>query len=152
MENLNHRHERFVDRYCEHLNGARAAREAGYAESRARITASELLSDPDISQMVEDRLGDSAPKSVKEPAERDEVVYAIGAFKVGRVKIGKTAGTPETRKCSMQTGSPVKLAVLNVWHGGSELELFLHEALQGSHVHGEWFEPRKETLALLAAQ
>ena len=49
-----------MEQYCTHFNGARAAREAGYAESGDAQTASRLLSDPDISGMVEERLEELA--------------------------------------------------------------------------------------------
>ena len=65
MKNITARHKRFVEAYCEHFNGARAAREAGYAESRARVTASELLDDADISAMVEERLDKLAMSSAE---------------------------------------------------------------------------------------
>jgi len=58
MKNITPRHRRFVEEYCggAKFNGAEAARRAGYAESRANVTASELLADADINQMVEERL------------------------------------------------------------------------------------------------
>jgi len=65
MKSITARHRRFVEAYCEHFNGARAAREAGYAESTAAQQASRLLSDPDISQMVEARLEDLAMSSAE---------------------------------------------------------------------------------------
>lgn len=65
VKNITARHRRFVQSYCEHFNGARAAREAGYAESRARITASELLADSDISEMVEERLEELSMSSAE---------------------------------------------------------------------------------------
>jgi phage terminase small subunit len=65
MKNITARHRRFVEAYCEHFNGARAAREAGYAEKTAAQQASRLLADPDISQMVEDRLDDLAMSSAE---------------------------------------------------------------------------------------
>jgi len=63
MKNITARHKRFVRCYCKHFNGARAAREAGYAESRDAQTAHDLLSDPDISRMVDERLDEMALSS-----------------------------------------------------------------------------------------
>lgn len=72
MKRITTRHKRFVEEYCACFNGAQAAREAGYAESRARVTASELLSDPDIQEMVEERLKElamSAAEATKRMAD-----------------------------------------------------------------------------------
>jgi len=81
VKNITARHKRFVEAYCEHFNGAQAAREAGYAESRARITASELLSDPDISRMVEERLDDLAMSSAEATKRMADIARGdIGKF------------------------------------------------------------------------
>jgi phage terminase small subunit len=50
---LNQRQELFVNYYASGLSGAAAARKAGYKPSRARQTASELLSNPDIQEDLE---------------------------------------------------------------------------------------------------
>jgi len=81
VKNITARHKRFVEAYCEHFNGARAAREAGYSEKRARITASELLDDPDISQMVEERLNDLAMSSAEATKRMADIARGhIGKF------------------------------------------------------------------------
>jgi phage terminase small subunit len=81
VKNITARHKRFVEAYCEHFNGAQAAREAGYAESRARVTASELLSDPDISRMVEERLEDLAMSSAEATKRMADIARGdIGQF------------------------------------------------------------------------
>jgi len=81
MKNVTSRHKRFVEAYCEHFNGAQAAREAGYAESRDRQTAHRLLQDPDISQMVEDRLDDLAMSSAEATKRMADIAQAdIGNF------------------------------------------------------------------------
>lgn len=72
MKNITAQHKRFVEQYCSHFNGARAAREAGYAESRDRQTARDLLNDPDINAMVEERLEElamSAAEATKRMAD-----------------------------------------------------------------------------------
>jgi len=81
MKNITARHKRFVECYCEHFNGARAAREAGYAESRDAQTAHDLLNDPDISQMVEERLDDLAMSSAEATKRMADIARAdIGQF------------------------------------------------------------------------
>lgn len=48
----------FIDRYCVHLNGAKAATEAGYSERSARQIASKLLTNVDIRREIARRLDD----------------------------------------------------------------------------------------------
>jgi phage terminase small subunit len=48
----------FVNEYLSCFNGAEAARRAGYSESRARVTASELLADSNISEQIKARLAE----------------------------------------------------------------------------------------------
>jgi phage terminase small subunit len=88
VKNITARHKRFVEAYCEHFNGARAAREAGYAESRDRQTAHRLLQDPDISQMVEARLDDLAMSAAEATKRLGDIARGdiSDFFKVGEVE------------------------------------------------------------------
>jgi len=47
---------RFIEEYCVDLNGTQAAIRAGYSKDRARITASELLAERNISAEIQKRL------------------------------------------------------------------------------------------------
>ena len=49
---LTEQQKRFVEEYLIDMNGARAARAAGYSESAARNTASRLLKKPEVAQAV----------------------------------------------------------------------------------------------------
>lgn len=49
---LNEKQKRFVEEYLIDMNGARAARAAGYSESAARETASRLLKTPEVAEAV----------------------------------------------------------------------------------------------------
>lgn len=49
---LTEQQKRFVEEYLIDMNGARAARAAGYSESAARETASRLLKKPEVAQAV----------------------------------------------------------------------------------------------------
>lgn len=64
-------------------------------------------------------------------------VYAIAGG--GRIKIGHTTMSPETRMAQLQVGSPVPLSV--VWHtSGSKIdEATLHDRLREYAESGEWF-------------
>lgn len=49
---LTEQQKRFVEEYLIDMNGARAARAAGYSESAARETASRLLKKPEVAEAV----------------------------------------------------------------------------------------------------
>lgn len=67
------------------------------------------------------------------------VLYVIGQPGTAVVKIGKTTSVA-SRLRSIQTGSPVPLAVL-WWHiGGDELEKPLHRKFKEYRLYGEWFD------------
>lgn len=51
---LSGRQQRFVEEYTCGANGAAAARNAGYSTNRAKVTASELLKNPQILKAIED--------------------------------------------------------------------------------------------------
>lgn len=53
---LNPRQMCFVDEYLVDLNGAAAAARAGYSIKRARVTASDLLDDPDVNEAIKQRI------------------------------------------------------------------------------------------------
>jgi phage terminase small subunit len=68
FEGLSVQHQQFVEQYCKHFNGARAAREAGYAEESARQTAHRLITSDYISEAVKKYLAEksmSAEEAVK---------------------------------------------------------------------------------------
>ena len=52
MARKNSRHDRFCREYIKDLNGTRAAIAAGYAKQSARITASRLLTNANISALI----------------------------------------------------------------------------------------------------
>jgi len=69
---LNAKQQVFVDEYLRCFNGAEAARRAGYAESRARQTGHDLLTDSDISLQIQSRLAEvhmSADEALKLTAD-----------------------------------------------------------------------------------
>lgn len=83
MKNITARHKRFVDLYCGECmgNGAAAARQAGYSEKRARVTASELLDDPDIQEMIDERFEELGMSSAEATKRMTDIARAdIGQF------------------------------------------------------------------------
>ncbi len=60
MVELTDRQQAFIEHYIVCLNGAEAARRAGYAASGARQEASRLLSNADIRAAIDARLAESA--------------------------------------------------------------------------------------------
>lgn len=53
---LTDKQKRFVEQYCIHFNGARAAREAGYSEETSKQIATENLSKPYLKAAISERL------------------------------------------------------------------------------------------------
>jgi hypothetical protein len=68
-----------------------------------------------------------------------ECVYLIGGEASPLVKIGRSIDV-RARLATLQSMSPVKLAVLWQTIGGAELELALHRHFDARRCHGEWFE------------
>ena len=62
---LNHRQRAFVAHYLTTLNGAEAARRAGYSEARARKTGSELLANPAVRALIEAAFEESIPSAAE---------------------------------------------------------------------------------------
>lgn len=89
---LNKRQQVFIDEYLSCFNGAEAARRAGYSEKSARQTASDLLSNPDISEHIKARLSEvhmSADEALKLTADiaRGDVSQYLNTF--GGIDIDK---------------------------------------------------------------
>ena len=66
---LTDKQKRFVEQYCIHFNGARAAREAGYSEESAKEIASENLTKPNVKNAINARL-DELTMSASEATKR----------------------------------------------------------------------------------
>lgn len=63
-----------------------------------------------------------------------------------RIKIGR-AFRVRDRFSSIQSGSPVKLALMGVLHGDREQEM--HERFEAYRMHGEWFDASEELLLFI---
>jgi hypothetical protein len=77
------------------------------------------------------------------------MIYLIQAEGVGHIKIGFTDGDPMVRLAMLQTGSPVVLRLLGTLPGDETAEKNLHRQFASARVHGEWFKPVAELLALV---
>ena len=124
MKNITARHRRFVEQYCEHFYGARAAREAGYAESRDRQTAYRLLQDEDISRRIEERLDELAMSS----AEATKRLGDIARVSIGDFFYVSANGRLELdREAVIKHGELVKSLA---WDQDGRPKLKLHDAQQ----------------------
>lgn len=75
-------------------------------------------------------------------------LYFVYSEQAGLIKIGKTRH-PRTRIQCLRTQSPVPLKVVGVIRAHDAHEKMLHDALEESRKHGEWFEPTTELLGLI---
>lgn len=71
-------------------------------------------------------------------AQPDQYTYVVVAPAVKMVKIGK-AKNPEDRLGTMQTGSPVRLDLLEITADIPETKFHKDECLREHHSHGEWY-------------
>lgn len=145
---LSFRQRTFVDAYLETGgNGAEAARIAGYSESRARHTASELLQRDDVTEAIEDRRPELLER-VQAEAEVERVgsVYVVEAPAVGRQKIGHTVRDPLVRLRGLQSGSPVLLELRCSFEAPPDVEAQLHDRFADCRLHGEWFDLTEKQL------
>jgi T5orf172 domain len=66
-------------------------------------------------------------------------VYFIGGSE-GPIKIGWTATDARRRLRSLQTGNPMRLAILGETRGSLAIEAQIHRRLSEHRLTGEWFE------------
>lgn len=78
------------------------------------------------------------------------LVYYIACPETFRLKIGYTAGKPEARLRSLQTGSPTRLSLMAVHPGTLDDERSLHFHLLDARVHGEWFSVDERVFEFMA--
>lgn len=77
------------------------------------------------------------------------MIYFIQAEQGGPVKIGYTTGeTIAARLSSLQTSCPFPLRVLRTMPGTTQDERALHARFADARLHGEWFHPTDELIAL----
>jgi len=74
---------RFIEEYLVDLNGSAAAIRAGYSESRARITASELLAKPHIQEAI---AAAKAERSERTQITQDRVLKELARIAFGDLR------------------------------------------------------------------
>lgn len=94
------------------------------------------------------KLGNGAPKIIREPVKSGPVVYFVRRGNDGPIKIGKSKDV-DSRIETLQCSSAERLILLGTLPGGSFLERILHAAFADSRLEGEWFDATDELLSLL---
>lgn len=85
----------------------------------------------------------------KEPDENaTRWIYFIQGVSGGAVKIG-VANDPKKRLADLQRTSPIQLRIVAARPGDIFQERELHERFAEHRLHGEWFEPCDELVALI---
>ena len=74
-------------------------------------------------------------------------IYFIEIEKIGSIKIGYTASSPERRMAQLQTGQPGKLLLIGTIPGDKEIETNLHKELNEYRLNGEWFSHKIRFIA-----
>lgn len=83
MKLKNNRHECFCQEYIIDFNGAQSARDAGFAKSSARITASKLLTKTNIQQRIAELLKD---RSERTKITQDMVLEELKCLSFSNIK------------------------------------------------------------------
>jgi hypothetical protein len=90
------------------------------------------------------------PELADLPAWEGGLVYFVQAESGGPVKIGFTARqTMKDRLRGLQNGSPLPLCILATVRADKSIERALHSWFSSARLHGEWFTPTDEILALI---
>lgn len=83
MAELNEKQKLFCDEYLVHLVGSKAAEKAGYAPSRARVTACELLKKPKVREYIGERMEQKRNELI---ADQNEVLEYLTSVMRGKTK------------------------------------------------------------------
>ena len=102
-------------------------------------------------QSVKKTLANRKLKMIRTMAERAGVsyLYFIRGLESKRIKIGMTTRNPKQRLASLQSASPEPLTCISAFEVAPEVEGHLHKLLEAHQIHGEWFAPHKDVLAVI---
>lgn len=87
----------------------------------------------------------------KQERHDKRVVYFLQRGEDGPIKIGVSLNL-KRRISELQTTSSEPLRLLGTVRGGYDLESNLHYELDEHRVHGEWFKPSAQVLAVVARE
>lgn len=144
-KSLSPKRQQFVEEFCVDCNGAAAARRAGYSERRAKETAFELLSIPEVVYAIQTRIGPikSAIRKQEQQNKSDDAgyIYVIKCTGTHYYKIGRTVLLPSLRLSNLQVSLPFDLELtFKVYtKNHTEVERQLHERYLKNWIRGEWF-------------
>lgn len=150
---INHKQRVFIDEYLRCFNGAEAARRAGYSEKTARITASNLLAEPNINEQVQARLAevhmsaDEAVKLLSDMARGDiaQIMDVSGVgFSLDMKKAQELGLTKLIKKVKQKTTTHLAKSESDEDREVIELEVELYDAQAAIDkilkVHGKYTE------------
>jgi len=134
---LKERQQRFVDYYIQSDNGAESARKAGYAPNSARVTAAQLLANPNVQEAIRERLKQLESERI---AKTEEILQHITLTMRGEVEeevvvnvgTGKGFTRPEKVKAKVSAKERLKAAELLAKVNGlfvTKQELDIHGAV-----------------------
>lgn len=82
------RYEAFADEYIMHFNGTKAAIAAGYSKRSATMKGSQLLRDPRVIKIVEQKLAERAKRI---ELDQDRIIYDLEDVRRKSIKGGQYA-------------------------------------------------------------
>lgn len=109
---LKERQQRFVDYYIQSDNGAESARKAGYAPNSARVTAAQLLANPNVQEAIRERLKQLESERI---AKTEEILRHITSTMRGDVEeeivvnVGTGKGFTRPEKVKAKVGAKERL-------------------------------------------
>jgi hypothetical protein len=88
---------------------------------------------------------------LRQPRDVAEWTYCLCTSDYRAVKVGRTAGAPEHRLRTLQTGSAQTLLMVGMTAHISERRLHRRLKTAGTHLHHEWFAVSDHLLTELAS-
>lgn len=150
---MNNKQTVFVSEYLKCWNGAEAARRAGYSKRTARITASKLLTEPNIQELIQAELkarqmgADEALNLLADQARGDiaEVMDISGmGFNLDMAKAKEKGLTKLIKKVKQRTTTYQAKKESEEDREVNELEIELYDAQAAIdkilHIHGKFVD------------
>lgn len=148
LSKLRPKHRRFVEEYLVDLNGAQAAIRAGYKKKAARVQASQLLTNPNIVEAVQE-LRDKASRKCELTLERTLQEIARVAYSSAK-RLFSSDGSPiKIEDLDDDTAAAIAgIEMLEVYEGQGEDRVFvgytkkykLHSKTEALNMAGRYFK------------